>query len=243
MGLKEFIIPAIDLKDGKVVRLYKGEFDKVKVYKDNPVDMAKYFQDCGAVHIHVVDLDGALEGKPKNYKVVESIVKSVDILVEFGGGLRSYEAVKSMFEIGVDRVVIGSLAYENQEEFLRIVEDFKNKVIVGIDAKDGKVAIKGWVEKTDYTPLEFAKKYDDLDIFGFLYTDVNRDGAMVGPNIEGTKYLAENLKHWVIASGGVGSLQDVVNLYKLKDYGVFGVVVGKAIYEGKIKLEELWLEQ
>ncbi|MDM7273903.1 1-(5-phosphoribosyl)-5-[(5-phosphoribosylamino)methylideneamino]imidazole-4-carboxamide isomerase [Sulfurihydrogenibium azorense] len=239
MGLKEFIIPAIDLKDGKVVRLYKGEFDKVKVYKDNPVDMAKYFQDCGAVHIHVVDLDGALEGKPKNYKVVESIVKSVDILVEFGGGLRSYEAVKSMFEIGVDRVVIGSLAYENQEEFLRIVEDFKNKVIVGIDAKDGKVAIKGWVEKTDYTPLEFAKKYDDLDIFGFLYTDVNRDGAMVGPNIEGTKYLAENLKHWVIASGGVGSLQDVVNLYKLKDYGVFGVVVGKAIYEGKIKLEEL----
>lgn len=239
MGLKEFIIPAIDLKDGKVVRLYKGEFDKVKVYKDNPVDMAKYFQDCGAVHIHVVDLDGALEGKPKNYKVVESIVKSVDILVEFGGGLRSYEAVKSMFEIGVDRVVIGSLAYENQEEFLRIVEDFKNKVIVGIDAKDGKVAIKGWVEKTDYTPLEFAKKYDDLDIFGFLYTDVNRDGAMVGPNIEGTKYLAENLKHFVIASGGVGSLQDVINLYKLKDYGVFGVVVGKAIYEGKIKLEEL----
>lgn len=239
MGLKEFIIPAIDLKDGKVVRLYKGEFDKVKVYKDNPVDMAKYFQDCGAVHIHVVDLDGALEGKPKNYKVVESIVKSVDILVEFGGGLRSYEVVKSMFEIGVDRVVIGSLAYENQEEFLRIVEDFKNKVIVGIDAKDGKVAIKGWVEKTDYTPLEFAKKYDDLDIFGFLYTDVNRDGAMVGPNIEGTKYLAENLKHFVIASGGVGSLQDVVNLYKLKDYGVFGVVVGKAIYEGKIKLEEL----
>ncbi len=241
MGLKEFIIPAIDLKDGKVVRLYKGEFDKIKVYKDNPIDMAKYFQDCGAVHVHVVDLDGALEGKPKNYKVVESIVKSVNIPVEFGGGLRSYEAVKTMFEIGVDRVVIGSLAYENQDEFLKIVEDFKNKVIVGIDAKDGKVAIKGWVEKTDYTPLEFAKKYDNLDIFGFLYTDVNRDGAMVGPNIEGTKYLAENLKHYVIASGGVGSLEDVLQLYKLKDYGVFGVVVGKAIYEGKIKLEELWL--
>ncbi|WP_028951184.1 1-(5-phosphoribosyl)-5-[(5-phosphoribosylamino)methylideneamino]imidazole-4-carboxamide isomerase [Sulfurihydrogenibium subterraneum] len=239
MGLKEFIIPAIDLKDGKVVRLYKGEFDKIKVYKDNPIDMAKYFQDCGAVHVHVVDLDGALEGKPKNYKVVESIVKSVNIPVEFGGGLRSYEAVKTMFEIGVDRVVIGSLAYENQDEFLKIVEDFKNKVIVGIDAKDGKVAIKGWVEKTDYTPLEFAKKYDNLDIFGFLYTDVNRDGAMVGPNIEGTKYLAENLKHYVIASGGVGSLEDVLQLYKLKDYGVFGVVVGKAIYEGKIKLEEL----
>ena len=239
MGLKEFIIPAIDLKDGKVVRLYKGEFDKIKVYKDNPIDVAKYFQDCGAVHIHVVDLDGALEGKPKNYKVVESIVKSVNIPVEFGGGLRSYEAVRTMFEIGVDRVVIGSLAYEKQDEFLKIVEDFKNKVIVGIDAKDGKVAIKGWVEKTDYTPLEFAKKYDDLDIFGFLYTDVNRDGAMVGPNIEGTKHLAENLKHYVIASGGVGSLEDVLQLYKLKDYGVFGVVVGKAIYEGKIKLEEL----
>lgn len=239
MSLKEFIIPAIDIKDGKAVRLYKGEFDKVKIYNDNPEDVAKYFQDCGVKQIHVVDLDGALEGKPKNYKVVEKIVKSITIPVEFGGGIRSFDSAKAMFEIGVDKIVVGSLAYEKEDEFLKIVNTYKNKVIVGIDAKDGKVAIKGWIEKTQYTPLEFAKKYDNLDIFGFLYTDVNRDGAMVGPNVEGTKYLAENLKHFVIASGGVGSLQDVEKLYQLRDYGVYGVVVGKAIYEGKIKLEDL----
>ncbi|MGC9121275.1 MAG: 1-(5-phosphoribosyl)-5-[(5-phosphoribosylamino)methylideneamino]imidazole-4-carboxamide isomerase [Sulfurihydrogenibium sp.] len=236
MSLKDFIIPAIDIKEGKAVRLYKGEFDKVKVYDNDPVDVAKRFKDYGVKHLHVVDLDGALEGKPKNYKVVEKIIKYVDLPVEFGGGLRSFDAVKTMFEIGVNRVVIGSLAYENPDEFLKIVQEYKNKVIVGIDAKDGKVAIKGWIEKTDYTPLEFAKRYDDLDIFGFLYTDVNRDGAMVGPNIEGTKKLAENLKHYVIASGGVSCLEDIKKLYDLKDYGVYGVVVGKAIYEGKIDL-------
>ncbi len=239
MSLKDFIIPAIDIKDGKAVRLYKGEFDKVKVYSDNPEDVAKYFQDCGVKQLHIVDLDGALEGKPKNYKVVEKIVKSISIPVEFGGGIRSFESAKTMFDVGVDKVVIGSLAYENQEEFLNIVNTYKNKIIVSIDAKDGKVAIKGWIEKTDYSPLEFAKKYDDLEIFGFLYTDINRDGVMEGPNIEGTKYLAENLKHCVIASGGVSSIQDVKKLYQIKNYGVYGVVVGKAIYEGKINLREL----
>jgi phosphoribosylformimino-5-aminoimidazole carboxamide ribotide isomerase len=239
MSLKDFIIPAIDIKDGKAVRLYKGEFDKVKVYSDNPEDVAKYFQDFGVKQLHIVDLDGALEGKPKNYKVVEKIVKSISIPVEFGGGIRSFESAKTMFDVGVDKVVIGSLAYENQEEFLNIVNTYKNKIIVSIDAKDGKVAIKGWIEKTDYSPLEFAKKYDDLEIFGFLYTDINRDGVMEGPNIEGTKYLAENLKHCVIASGGVSSIQDVKKLYQIKNYGVYGVVVGKAIYEGKINLREL----
>jgi len=186
-----------------------------------------------------VDLDGAFEGKPKNIDIVKDIVKTVSIPVEFGGGLRSFEAVKSIVETGVERVVIGSLAYQNRQEFERIVSAYPGKVIVGIDAKDGKVAIKGWLEKTEYTPLDFARMFDDLDIWGFLYTDVNRDGAMVGPNIEGTKYLAQNLKHPVIASGGVGSVEDLKKLYDLKKYGVYGVVVGKALYEGKIKLEQL----
>ncbi len=239
MGLKSFIIPAVDIKNGKAVRLYKGDPNAVTVYGDNPVDVAKMWEEKGAKHLHIVDLDGAFEGKPKNYQIVHQIVEAVSIPVEFGGGLRSFDAVRAMFEIGVDRVVIGSLAYQNRREFVKIVEHFSGKVIVGIDAKDGRVAIKGWLEKTEFSPLEFAKQFDDMDIWGFLYTDVNRDGAMVGPNIEGTKILAQNLSHPVIASGGVGTVEDVKKLYQLKKYGVYGIVVGKALYEGKIKLEQL----
>lgn len=239
MGLKDFIIPAVDIKDGKAVRLFKGDFNQVKVYGDNPVEVAKGWEDKGAKHLHIVDLDGAFEGKPKNYKIVEKIVKAVSIPVEFGGGLRNFEAVKTMIDIGVERVIIGSLAYQNKDEFLKIVDTFPEKVVLGIDAKDGKVAIKGWLEKTEYTPLEFAKQFENYNIWGYLYTDVNRDGALVGPNIEGTKFLAENLNKPVIASGGVGKLEDVKKLYSLKPFGVYGVVVGKALYENKIKLEEL----
>lgn len=239
MVLKEFIIPAVDIKEGKAVRLFKGDPNAVKVYGENPVDMAKLWEEKGAKRLHIVDLDGAFEGKPKNYKIVENIVKNVSIPVEFGGGLRTFDAVKHMLEIGVEKVVIGSLAYQNPEEFEKIVSYFPDKVILGIDAKDGKVAIKGWLEKTEYSPLEFAKKFEEYPIWGYLYTDVNRDGALTGPNIEGTKYLAENLNKPVIASGGVSSLEDVKKLYNLLNLGVEGVVVGKAIYEGKINLEEL----
>lgn len=239
MGIKDFIIPAIDLQDGKAVRLFKGEKNSAKVYSEDPVLMAKYWEKNGAKHLHIVDLDGAFEGKPKNYKIVEKIVSSISIPIEFGGGLRSFEAVETMFKIGVDRVVIGSLAYQNEKEFLKIVEKYPNKVVLGIDAKDGKVAIKGWVEKTEYTPLEFAKKYEKYDIWGYLYTDINRDGALTGVNIETTKKLAESLEKPVIASGGVSSLKDIKALYNLKDYGVYGVVVGKALYEKKIDFENI----
>jgi len=239
LSLKEFIIPAIDIKEGKAVRLYKGNPDSAKVYFENPVDVAKMWQEKGARHLHIVDLDGAFEGYPKNYKIVEEIVKNVSIPVEFGGGIRSYEGAKRMFLTGVDKIVIGSLAYQDRETFEKIVNDFPDKVILGIDAKDGKVAVKGWLEKTEYTPLEFAKLFENLPIWGYLYTDINRDGALVGPNVEGTKELAENLSKPVIASGGVSSIEDVKKLFQLKSYGVYGVVVGKALYEGKINLEEI----
>jgi phosphoribosylformimino-5-aminoimidazole carboxamide ribotide isomerase len=239
LSLKDFIIPAVDIKDGKAVRLYKGDPNAVKIYGDNPVEVAKTWEQKGAKHLHIVDLDGAFEGIPKNYKIVEEIIKNVSIPVEFGGGLRTYEAVEKMINIGVERVVIGSLAYQDKNLFEKIVKDFPEKIVLGIDAKDGKVAIKGWLEKTEYSPLKFAKIYENLPIWGYLYTDVNRDGAMTGPNIEGTKELAENLSKPVIASGGVSSVEDVKKLYELRKYGVYGVVVGKALYEGKIKLEEL----
>lgn len=239
MSLKEFIIPAIDIKEGKAVRLYKGEFSSVKVYSENPVDVAKSFEDKGFNYIHIVDLDGAYQGVPKNIRTVEDIVRSVEIKTEFGGGLRSFNAVRSMLDIGIERVIIGSLAYENREDFLRIVESFPGRVVLGIDAKDGKLAIRGWVEKADITPLEFAKGFDSLDIWGYLYTDVNRDGTLEGPNVEGTRYLAENLSKPVIASGGVGSIEDVNRLFSIRNSGVAGVIVGKAIYEGKIDLNSL----
>ena len=239
MSLKEFIIPAIDLKEGKAVRLYKGEKNSAKVYSEDPVYTAKYWEEKGAKHLHIVDLDGAFEGKPKNYKIVEKIINSVSIPVQFGGGLRNLEAADTMFKIGVRRIVIGSLAYQNKDEFLKIVDKYPNKVILGIDAKDGKVAIKGWVEKTEYTPLEFAKLYEDYNIWGYLYTDINRDGALTGVNIESTKQLAKNLKKPVIASGGVSSIEDVKALYEIKDYGIHGVIVGKALYEKKIDFENI----
>lgn len=238
-SLKDFIIPAIDIKDGKAVRLYKGEFSTVKVYSENPVDIGKMFEDKGFRYIHIVDLDGAYEGIPKNIRVVENIVKSVSIKAEFGGGLRSYQAVKSMFDVGVDRVIVGSLAYQNPDEFTKIVSDFPDRVVVGIDAKDGKLAIKGWVEKTEITPIDFAKRFESLPVWGYLYTDINRDGTLEGPNIEGTKYLADNLTKPVIASGGVGSIEDIINLFEIRNSGVAGVVVGKAIYEGRIDISSL----
>ncbi len=239
MDLKEFIIPAVDIKDGKAVRLYKGNPDSAKIYGNNPVEIAKMWEEKGAKHLHIVDLDGAFEGKPKNIKIVENIIKSVSIPVQFGGGLRNYEAVKAILDIGAERVVIGSMAYQNKEETIRLINDFPEKIVIGIDAKDGKVAIKGWLEKTEYTPIEFAKLFDDLDVWGFLYTDVNRDGALTGANVEGTKKLAQSLKHPVIASGGISSLEDVIKLYNIRHYGIYGVIVGKALYEGRIKLEEI----
>ncbi|MCW4573794.1 1-(5-phosphoribosyl)-5-[(5-phosphoribosylamino)methylideneamino] imidazole-4-carboxamide isomerase [Venenivibrio stagnispumantis] len=239
MSLKDFIIPAIDIKDGKAVRLFKGDYNQITVYSDNPVDLAKDFEEKGAKHLHIVDLDGAKEGFSKNFKIVENIIKSVSILVEFGGGIRDYQTIKNLVSFGVSRIIIGSMIFEKKDEVIKAIFDFQNKIVIGIDAKDGKVAIKGWIETTEKSPLEIAKEFDNIPIWGFLYTDISRDGAMVGPNIEATEYLAKNLKHPVIASGGVSSIEDVKKLFKLKDLGVYGVVVGKAIYEGKIRLEDL----
>jgi len=239
LSLKEFIIPAIDIKNGKAVRLYKGNPKSVTVYGNNPVDTAKIWEEKGAKQLHIVDLDGAFEGKPKNFKIVEQIAKSISIPIQFGGGLRDFESIKTMFDIGVQRVIVGSMAYKNREETEKAISFFPQKIIIGIDAKDGKVAVKGWLEKTEYSPLEFALEYDELDIWGFLYTDVNRDGALVGANVEATKQLAGNLKHPVIASGGISNLKDVEKLYKIKECGIYGVIVGKALYEGKIELEKI----
>ena len=235
MNLKEFIIPAIDIKEGKVVRLYKGEFEKSKVYYENPADVAKFFGELGFKKLHVVDLDGAKEGKPVNLKHLENIRKVFPGEIEVGGGIRNYETAKTLFDTGVDYIVVGTLAVKNPQKFERILASFPDKVILAIDSKGGKIAVGGWLEETPLTPDELAKRYEDKPVWGYLYTIVERDGSLEGVDTKPYEEIKKFVKKPVLASGGVSSLEDVKKLYNI----VEGVVVGRAIYEGRIKVEEL----
>jgi len=236
MDIKSFLIPAIDIREGKVVRLYKGDYSRTTVYADNPVDVAKKFTDLGFKRIHVVDLDGAKEGLPANIKTVESIRKAVDCEIEFGGGIRTREAANEILKnIGVDYIVVGTLAVKNPALFEEIIEENPGRVILSIDSKGGKVAVGGWLEKSSYTPQEFALLYDDKPIWGYLYTVVEKDGTLQGVDTAPYEEIKKAVNKPVLASGGVASVEDVKKLMGITD----GVVVGRAIYEGKIKLEEL----
>ena len=235
MNLKEFIIPAIDIKEGKVVRLYRGEFEKSKVYYENPSDIAKFFGELGFKKLHVVDLDGAKEGKPVNLKHLENIRKVFPGEIEVGGGIRNYETAKTLFDTGVDYIVVGTLPVKNPQEFERILASLPDKVILAIDSKGGKIAVGGWLEETPLTPEELAKRYEDKPVWGYLYTIVERDGSLEGVDTKPYEEIKKFVRKPVLASGGVSSLEDVKKLYNI----VEGVVVGKAIYEGRIKVEEL----
>ena len=232
MELKDFLIPAIDLKEGKLVRLFRGDFSKSKVYPYGPSEVAKLFSDKGFSRLHVVDLDGAKEGKPYNLEVLRDIRKNFKGKIQFGGGVRSYEIAKILFEEGIDFVMVGTMAVRDREEFERIIGDFPERVILSIDSKGGKVAVGGWKEESLFSPKELVDLYDPLPLWGYLYTIVERDGSLEGvdpaPYIEIKKYTSKP----VIASGGVSSLEDVERLMGIVDH----VVAGKAIYEGKIPL-------
>ena len=236
VDLKGFIIPAIDLKEGIVVRLFKGDCNQITVYSQNPVDTAKYFADLGFKRIHIVDLDGAKEGLPVNLKALEKIRQAVNCEIQFGGGLRTREAFKKLFEdLGIDYAIVGTLAVKNPQLFEEIVETYPNKVILSLDAKGGRVAVGGWLESTSYTPEEFAAKYETKPIWGYLYTVVERDGTLSGIDIEPYRNIKRAVKKPVLASGGVASIEDIKKLIGVVD----GVVVGRAIYEGKIDLSTL----
>ena len=235
-NLKSFIIPAIDIRGGRVVRLYKGDFNKEKVYHENPVELAKRFDRLGFKRIHVVDLDGAKEGLPSNLETIARIREAVSCEVEVGGGIRTREAAKKLLEdIGVDYIIVGTLAVRNPELFAEMVEEYPNKVVLSIDSKGGKVAVSGWLEKASQTPEEFAKRFETMPIWGYLYTVIDRDGTLKGVDIEPYKSIKRVVKKPVLASGGVASLKDVENLVGV----VEGVVVGRAIYEGRIDIENL----
>ncbi|MEW5758136.1 MAG: 1-(5-phosphoribosyl)-5-[(5-phosphoribosylamino)methylideneamino]imidazole-4-carboxamide isomerase [Candidatus Omnitrophota bacterium] len=227
------IIPAIDLKDGVVVRYAKGQFDK-KIYSDSPLNVALDWQAQGAKLIHIVDLDGAFTGEPKNLALVIEIAKNLNIPVEFGGGLRTKEAIKKVMDAGISRVILGTKAID--KNFLKdVVLEFKERIVVGLDADFDKLKINGWLKDTDITINSFIKELENVGVKTIIYTDISRDGMLSGPNIEAIDNLVKATKMSVIASGGVSSLEDIKNLNKIK--GLFGVIVGKALYEQKFTLK------
>jgi phosphoribosylformimino-5-aminoimidazole carboxamide ribotide isomerase len=232
------IIPAIDIKDGRCVRLFQGDMDKETIYFDRPIDAARHWAKEGATFVHIVDLNGAVEGRPIHTREVEAICKQTGLSVELGGGLRSTESVEAALALGVSRVVVGTAAYDNQE-FLRVLcKQFPGNIVVGIDARDGRVAVKGWRETTSMDAVELAKRCQADGASRIIYTDISRDGTRQGVNIEETAKLARSVRIPIIASGGVATLDDIRNLLQLEKEGVEGVIVGRALYSGALTLSD-----
>ena len=231
------VIPAIDIKGGKVVRLMQGDYAKETIYSDSPFDYAKKWDECGAKMIHIVDLDGALEGKLKNEEVVRRIAAEVNADIELGGGIRNEETIENVLAAGVDRVVLGTSALD--EGFVkRMGWRFGKKIVVGIDAKDGILRTKGWIQKTNFKAVDFVKRLEDTGIGGIIYTDISRDGMLEGPNIAELEAMLKATSLEIVASGGVSTLEDITELKSLESLGLVGVIIGKALYEGKIDLAQ-----
>jgi phosphoribosylformimino-5-aminoimidazole carboxamide ribotide isomerase len=242
MTARPFLIfPAIDLKDGKVVRLQQGRADAATVYSDDPAAVAKRWEDEGARYLHVVDLDGAFEGEPRNWDGVRAILRAVQIPIQLGGGLRRRSQVEEALQMGVTRVVLGTKACDSPDFVDALVHDFHTRIIVGIDARDGLVAVKGWTEKTKLTATEFAQQVTRLGVQNIIFTDVSTDGMLAGPNYGAITSMCGAVTCNVIASGGVGELDDVVRLQQLASElpNLVGVVIGKALYDGRIDLKQL----
>ena len=230
------IIPAIDLKDGKCVRLIQGRRDAITVYSDDPVSMVKHWVKLGAELLHVVDLDGAFTGKQKNFEVITAIRDAVAVPIQVGGGIRDLERVEELVSFGVNRIIIGTSAVNAPDMLKNACKNFPGRVLAGIDAKEGKIAVKGWEEVTEWDAFEFAKKMESFGVAAIIYTDIARDGMLSGPNLDAMTEMVNELKIPVIASGGVSSIDDIKNLMKIKN--LWGVITGKALYEGTLNLKE-----
>ncbi len=228
------LYPAIDLKDGQAVRLYKGEMEQATVFNDNPAAQARAFVDAGCEYLHLVDLNGAFAGTPINGAAVEAILADVDVPTQLGGGIRDMGTIEMWLTRGISRVILGTVAVENPDLVREAARHFPNQIAVGLDAREGRVATRGWAEETDIMVTDLAKSFEDAGVAAIIYTDINRDGAMAGPNIEATEALARATTLPVIASGGVSSLADLI---ALRDTGVIaGAISGRALYDGAIDL-------
>lgn len=232
------IIPAVDIKDGRCVRLVQGQMDAETVFSDDPASMARQWDRMGAELIHVVDLDGAIKKKPQNFEIIENIVNTVSASVQVGGGIRNLEIIDQYINLGVERVIIGTEAIRNPELVDAACKAFPGRIVVGIDARNGRVAIEGWTEETEMDAIELAKRFENSGVAVINFTDIHRDGMQTGPNIEETRRLAESVAIPVVASGGVSTLEDIQNLLPLEPVGVVGVITGKALYSGTLNFKE-----
>ncbi len=229
------IFPAIDLVDGKAVRLFKGDYSQMTVYSENPLEVARDFENKGAKYIHLVDLQGAKDGTTPNIETVKQIAQNTSLFTEIGGGIRDIKTVEKYFEIGVDRVILGTAAVKDEEFLKEALSKFGEKIAVGVDIKDGFVAIKGWLESSGIDPFEFCEKMQNLGVKYIICTDVSKDGAMKGTNLELYKRLSEKFSVNITASGGVSSMDDIK---ALRSMNIYGAIIGKAYYIGAIDLKE-----
>ncbi|VXD23713.1 1-(5-phosphoribosyl)-5-[(5-phosphoribosylamino)methylideneamino]imidazole-4-carboxamide isomerase [Planktothrix paucivesiculata] len=232
------IIPAIDLLDGRCVRLYQGDYNQAQTFNDDPIAVAQDWVAQGATRLHLVDLDGAKTGKPTNYHVIEAIANTINIPVQVGGGLRNRDNVATLLNLGVERAILGTVAVENPQLVAELCAEFPGHIAVGIDARNGKVATKGWLETSEVLATDLAEQMAQLGVSAIIYTDIHRDGTMTGPNIEALREIASIVDIPVIASGGVSSITDLLSLLSLEPLGVTDVIVGRAIYTGDINLKE-----
>ena len=227
--------PAIDLKDGQCVRLFRGNMDLATIFADNnPAEQAKIFQEAGCIWLHVVDLNGAFEGQSVNGAAIDGILAATDVKVQLGGGIRNYATIKFWLERGISRVILGTAALKEPEFVKRACEDFPGRVVVGIDAKGGFAAVEGWSEVSQVTAIELAKVFEDVDLAAIIYTDIDRDGVMSGPNIAATINLAREISTPVIASGGISSIADLHTFKNAGEGFLAGIISGRAIYDGVI---------
>ena len=233
------IFPAIDIKDKKCVRLVKGDFDNKTEYGISPIEQARKYKDYGFKNLHIVDLDGALTGEIVNLDIIHEIIKKFDLKIEIGGGIRNFESIQRYTEVGVEKVILGSAAIKNKDFLKNACEKFPNKIALGLDAKDGYLSVSGWKENSNQLTLDYLKEVNDYGASRLIYTDINRDGMKQSPNFEETTKIAEISNCQVIISGGVSSIEDIKKAKKLNNSNIEGIIVGKAIYDGDIKLDEL----
>jgi len=232
------VIPAIDLLEGRCVRLYQGDYARSQVFNDNPADVAKLWVEQGASLLHVVDLDGAKTGRVVNRKAIEAIIQAVQVPIQLGGGLRDRTSVAQLLTLGVQRVILGTVAVEYPQMVAELCQEFPGQIVVGIDARNGRVATHGWLETSKVLATELATQMQEFGVAAIIYTDIHRDGTLSGPNLEALRELAAAVTIPVIASGGVSSVTDLLSLLALEPQGVTGVIIGRALYTGDISLKD-----
>ncbi len=232
------IIPAIDLLEGKCVRLHQGNYQEVTEFNNDPVEQALYWEEIGATRLHLVDLDGAKSGQPVNDTTIRKIISSIKIPVQLGGGIRSLKRAEELLNSGIDRVILGTVAIEKPDLIEELIQKHPRRVIVGIDAKDGKVATRGWLNESNVSAKELANSFSNKGIAAIIFTDIKTDGTLKGPNLKAMREIAEVSHVPIIASGGIGCISDLLALMPLKQYGVTGVIVGRALYDGTVDLIE-----